>query len=340
VSNIVPHIESDSPLAKLRRVVLGVILPRTSGMVNLGDRILYSVTRLFALFIILLAALLVIEMLTGSWEALAKFGVIGFTTGTTWDPVFQVFGTAPTIVATIYKAILSLIIAVPISLGTAIYLALYAPDWLRTPISYLVETLAAIPSVIIGLWGLFVLVPIVRTVQVWLFENHSWFPWFNSPNAYFGVGIFAGGLVLAIMIIPIISAISRDLIRAVPREQMEALLALGATKWEAIWKVVLPHCRVGLIGAVGLGLGRSIGETMAVAMVGGNAFRMPATLFDPVHSMASKISSEFAEATYSLYLSSLFAVGLTLFVITIIVNLLAHVLVWRITRGERGGGFR
>lgn len=327
-------------MGRLLKAGTGVLLPRSTGVVNLGDRVLYSVTRLFALFVILLATLLVYEMVTGSWEALARFGVIGFVTGTTWDPVFQVFGTAPTIVATIYKAILALVIAVPISLGTAIFLALYAPEWLRTPIAYLVETLAAIPSVIIGLWGLFVLVPIVRTVQVWLFENHAWFPLFNSPNAYFGVGIFAGGLILAIMIIPIISAISRDLIRAVPREQMEAMMALGATKWEAIWKVVLPHCRVGLIGAVGLGLGRAIGETMAVAMVGGNAFKMPTTLFDPVHSMASKISSEFAEATYSLYLSSLFAVGLSLFVITIIINLLAHVLVWRITKGQRGEALR
>jgi phosphate transport system permease protein len=188
--------------------------------------------------------------------------------------------------------------------------------------------------VIIGLWGLFVLVPIIRSVQVWLKDNFGWFFLFDGP-ATFGVGIFAGGVVLALMITPIITAISRDLIRAVPRHQMEGMLALGATKWEAIWQSVLPYTRVGIVGAIGLGLGRAIGETMAVTMVGGNAFKMPTSLFDPVHSMASKIASEFAEATDSLYVSSLFYTGLTLFAITIIVNILAQVLVWQISRGRR-----
>lgn len=317
----------------LRRVLLGVLAPRRAGVINLGDRVLYNVTRLLAVSVLFLAAFLVFELFTNSWEAISKFK-LGFLTGTTWDPVAGEFSTAPTIVATIIKALLALLFAVPISIATAIYIALYLPNWLRAPVSYLVEGIAAIPSVIIGLWGLFVLVPIIRSVQVWLKGNFGWFFLFDGP-ATFGVGIFAGGVVLALMITPIITAISRDLIRAVPRHQMEGMLALGATKWEAIWQSVLPYTRVGIVGAIGLGLGRAIGETMAVTMVGGNAFKMPTSLFDPVHSMASKIASEFAEATDSLYVSSLFYTGLTLFAITIIVNIFAQLLVWQMSRGRR-----
>lgn len=323
-----------SPFLRIRGAAGDLFPERRVGIVNWGDRILYNVTRLLALFVVFLALLLVYELYSGSSEAIRQFG-LGFLTGTVWNPVTEEFSTLPTIAATIYKAILALVIAVPISVGSAVFLALYLPWWLRAPISYLVETLAAIPSVIIGLWGLFVMVPLIRHVQIWLKENFGWFPLFDGP-ATFGVGIFAGGLILAIMIIPIITAISRDLIRAVPRTQMEGMLALGATKWEAVWKTILPYTRVGLIGAVGLGFGRAVGETMAVTMVGGNAFRMPTSLFDPVHSMASKIASEFAEATYSLYLSSLFYVGLALFAITMIINLFAQLLIWHVSRGRRG----
>lgn len=215
------------------------LLARQAGKINWGDRILYQVTRFLALFVVLLAVLLAFEMYQGSKEAIQEFGV-SFLTGSIWNPVTEEFSTAPTIAATLYKAVLALLIAVPISIGSAVYLALYVPSWLRGPISYLVETLAAIPSVIIGLWGLFVLVPLVRQFQIWLKANFGWFPLFDGP-ATFGVGIFAGGLILAIMIIPIITAISRDLIRAVPRAQMEGMLALGATKWEAVWK---PSCPI------------------------------------------------------------------------------------------------
>jgi phosphate transport system permease protein len=247
--------------------------------------------------------------------------------------VKEEFGTLPTIVGTLLKAFLALLIAVPLSVGAAIYIALYSPRWLKTPLSYLVEALAAIPSVIYGLWGIFVLVPVVREVQLWLKDHFSWFPPFNGP-AVFGVGILAAGIILAIMITPIICAISRDIIRTVPRSQYEGMLALGSTKWEAIRKAILPYARVGIMGAVILGLGRALGETMAVTMVGGNAFDLIHSLFDPVHSMASHIASEFSEATYSLYVSSLIYVGLILFIITIIVNILAQLLIWRVSKGQ------
>ncbi|MFI5387386.1 MAG: phosphate ABC transporter permease subunit PstC [Fimbriimonadales bacterium] len=300
----------------------------------LGDGIFYSLTMIFALSIIVLTGILVFELFRGSWESIQRFG-LGFLVGTTWDPVAQIFGTLPTIVGTIAKAFLAVLIAVPISLGSAIYLALYAPRWLRNPLSYLVEMLAAIPSVVFGLWGLFILVPVVRAMQIWLKANFGWFPPFQGPAVY-GVGVLAAGIMLAIMISPIITAISRDLLRAVPRSQMEAMLALGATQWEAVWKAVLPYARVGLVGAVVLGLGRAIGETMAVTLVGGNAFKMLTSLFDPVHSMASQIASEFTEATYSLYVSSLIYVGLVLFGITIVLGLLSQLLIWRLSRGRVG----
>lgn len=301
---------------------------------GLGDRIFRLLALLFALSVILLAGVVVVELVLGSYESIRRFG-LGFLVGTTWDPVAEVFGTLPTIVGTLAKAVLALLIAVPVSLGSAVYLALFAPRWLRAPLSYLVELLAAIPSVVFGLWGLFVLVPLVRQLQIWLKANFEWFPLFQGPAVY-GVGVMAAGIMLAIMITPIITAISRDLLRAVPRAQMEAMLALGATPFEAVWKAVLPYARVGLIGAVVLGLGRAIGETMAVTLVGGNAFKMPTSLFDPVHSMASQIASEFTEATYSLYVSSLIYVGLVLFAITIILGLLSQLLIWRLSRGRVG----
>jgi phosphate transport system permease protein len=217
-------------------------------------------------------------------------------------------------------------------MGSAIFIAFYIPKGLRTLISYPIELLAGIPSIIFGLWGLFIMVPVIRVLQVWLKANFGWFPLFDGPAVY-GVGVLAGGVMLAIMITPIITAISRDILLTVPRNQVEAMLALGGTKWEAIWKVALPYARTGLIGAVILGLGRSIGETMAVTMVGGNNFNLPESLFDPVHSMASLIASEFAEATYSLYVSSLIYMGLVLFGITLIISLLAQMLIWRLSKG-------
>lgn len=282
--------------------------------------------------IIFIALLLAGDLVRGSWEAIRQFG-LRFLVGTTWDPVAREFGALPPAVGTLIKSAIALIIAVPISMGAAIFIAFYIPKSLRTFISYPIELLAGIPSIIFGLWGLFIMVPVIRVLQVWLKANFGWFPLFDGPAVY-GVGVLAGGVMLAIMITPIITAISRDILLTVPRSQIEAMLALGGTKWEAIWQVALPYARTGLIGAVMLGLGRSIGETMAVTMVGGNNFNLPETLFDPVHSMASLIASEFAEATYSLYVSSLIYMGLVLFGITLIVSLLAQMLIWRLAKGR------
>ena len=306
------------------------LLPRQAGSVRLGDRLFQLLVRMCSVFIIILALLLVGDLFRGSWEAIEHFG-LRFLVGTTWDPVTQEFGALPPAVGTLIKSAIALIIAVPISIGSAVFITFYIPKRFRSLISYPIELLAGIPSIIFGLWGLFIMVPVIRVIQVWLKANFGWIPIFDGPAVY-GVGVLAGAIMLAIMITPIITAISRDILLTVPRTQTEALLALGATKWEAIWKVALPYARTGLIGAVILGLGRSIGETMAVTMVGGNNFDLPHTLFDPIHSMASLIASEFAEATYSLYVSSLIYLGLVLFGITLIVSLLAQILIWRLSK--------
>jgi phosphate transport system permease protein len=297
-----------------------------------GDRLFYTLTHAAAIAIIVLAVLLLLDLFRGSWEAIVHFG-LRFLVGTTWDPVAHHFGVLPPAVGTLVKSLIAILIAVPISFGSAIFIAFYTPRQLRAIVSYPIELLASIPSIIFGLWGLFIMVPVVRILQVWLKANFRWFPLFDGPAVY-GVGVLSGGLMLAIMITPIITAISRDILLTVPRTQTEAMLALGATKWEAIWKVALPYARTGLVGAVILGLGRSIGETMAVTMVGGNNFDLPGSLFDPVHSMASLIASEFTEATYSLYVSSLIYVGLVLFAITLLVSLLAQLLIWRLSKGR------
>jgi phosphate transport system permease protein len=287
---------------------------------------------MLAFCVISLVLLLVLDLFRGAWEAIRQFGLT-FLVGTTWDPVTRQFGTLPTVIGTLVKAGIALLLAVPISLGSAIFIAFYIPRWLRPVISYPIELLAGIPSIVFGLWGLFVMVPVIRVVQIWLKAHFGWFVLFNGP-AVSGVGVLAGSMILTIMIIPIITAIARDILLTVPRTQIEGMLALGATKWEAIWKVALPYARTGLVGAVILGLGRAIGETMAVTMVGGNAFDLVHSLFDPVHSMASQIASEFTEATYSLYVSSLIYVGLVLFGITLVVSLLAQVLIWRLSKGR------
>lgn len=311
--------------------ILHSLLPRQAGSVRLGDRFFHFVVWMCGVVIIFLALLLVADLFRGSWEAIRYFG-LRFLIGTTWDPVAHEFGVLPPAVGTLVKSLIALMIAVPISIGSAIFIAYYTPRRLRTVVSYPIELLAGIPSIIFGLWGLFIMVPVIRVVQIWLKTNFGWFPLFSGPAVY-GVGVLAGAIILAIMITPIITAISRDILLTVPRTQVEAMLALGATKWEAIWKVALPYARTGLIGAVILGLGRSIGETMAVTMVGGNNFELPTTLFDPIHSMASLIASEFAEATYSLYVSSLIYTGLVLFGITFIISLLAQLLIWRLSKG-------
>ena len=255
-------------------------------VINFGDRVFYRITQGFAILVILLGLLLVMNLFSGAWQAIETFG-LKFLVGTTWDPVTRQFSTLPTIIGTLVKALIALSLAVPLSIACALFITFYIPKRLRPFISYPIELLAGIPSIVFGLWGLFIMVPIVRALQIWLKANFGWFPLFDGPAVY-GVGVLSGSFILAIMVTPIITAISRDILLTVPRPQIEGMLALGATKWEAISKVALPYSRIGLFGAVILGLGRAIGGTMAVTMVRGNAFAMIHSLFDPVHSMASR----------------------------------------------------
>lgn len=276
---------------------------------------------------ILLGMIIVLNI--DAMPAIRRFG-LSFFGSSSWNPVTDEFGALPAIYGTLLSSVISMVIAVPISLGAAIFLVELAPPAVRSPVSFLIEMLAAIPSVIIGLWGLFVLVPFVRTpIESWLGTRLGFLPFFMGPP--FGVGFLAAGIILAIMIIPIITAISRDAMRAVPDTQREAMLALGATKWETISQAVLPYCRSGLIGAAILGLGRALGETMAVTMVIGNGYALTPSLFAPGTTIASKIANEFNEASGDIYIGSLVELALILFAVTLLVNIIARLLVWRMT---------
>jgi phosphate transport system permease protein len=296
---------------------------------NLGDFIFEKLTLLFAVSVFLLVILMAYEMYTGSRLSIDKFGW-GFLTNSTWDPVTEIFGALPIIYGTIVSSIVALIITLPMSLGVAIFLSETAPPWLEKPLSFLVELLAGIPSVVYGLWGIFVLVPWLRdNVEPFLADHFGSLPFFKG--APYGFGMLAAIVILSIMVLPIISSISRDILKSVPQSQREAALALGATKWQSI-KIVLMDAKSGILGATMLGLGRAVGETMAVTMVIGNRPVISASLFDPSYTMASVIANEFTEATSDIYLSSLIQLALVLFVITIIINALARLLVWSLNR--------
>ncbi|MBI2864585.1 MAG: phosphate ABC transporter permease subunit PstC [Chloroflexi bacterium] len=301
---------------------------------NLPDVTFRLVALAFAGLIVLLVLAMAIAMAKSSWPAIQQFG-LGFLVGRTWDPVFKNFGALPFIYGTIVSSLLALLLAVPVSLGSAIFLAELAPAWVRGPISLMIELLAAIPSVVFGIWGIFVLNPWLRTsVEPMLGNNFGFFPLFQGPM--YGLGMLSAGLILAIMIVPTITAISREVLMAVPNSQREAMLALGATRWEMISKAVVSYARPGIVGAVVLGLGRAVGETMAVTMVIGNRHEISASLFAPGHTMASVIANEFSEATYNLYLAALVETGLVLLFVTILLNALARLLVWRIAGGPKG----
>ncbi len=302
---------------------------------RIGDRIFTRLTLFFSALMAAILLVLLIALGIDAWPAIQKFG-LSFITSVEWDPVNEVFGALPAIYGTLLSSLIGLIIAVPISLGAAIFLSELAPDWMRRPCSFLIEMLAAIPSVIIGLWGLYVMVPFIRDpIETWLGSNLGFIPIFSGPP--FGVGFLSAGIILAIMIIPIITAVSREVVAAVPLTQREAMLALGATRWEVITRSVLPYCRSGLVGGVILGLGRALGETMAVTMVIGNAYALTPSLFSPGATIASKIASEFNEASGDLYIGSLIELALVLFAITLLVNIIARLLVWR-TVSVRGTG--
>jgi phosphate transport system permease protein len=294
-----------------------------------GDRIFSNLTLVFALVIVGILIGLVVVLNIGAMPAIRQFG-LSFVSSSSWNPVREEFGALPAIYGTLLASAIGLIIAVPISLGTAIFLVELAPPRLSGPASLIIEMLAAIPSVIIGLWGLFVLVPFVRSpIESWLGSKLGFLPLFQGPP--FGVGFLAAGIILAFMVTPIITAVSRDAMRAVPSQQREAMLALGATRWETIRQAVLPYCRSGLVGAIILGLGRALGETMAVTMVIGNSYALTASLFSPGATIASKIASEFSEASGGVFIGSLVELALILFAVTLLVNVVARVLVWRMT---------
>jgi phosphate transport system permease protein len=282
--------------------------------------------------VIAIMALFFYELTSRSKLSIARFG-FGFFTGNTWDPVAGDFGAMPFIYGTLVSSLLALILAVPLAVGVSVFVTELCPRSLRGIISFTVELLAAIPSVIYGLWGIFVLAPILRTyVQPWLAKYLGWTGFFSGPA--YGIGMLAAGIILAIMIIPIIASITREVLVAVPQSQREAVLALGATRWEMVRMAVLRNARVGIAGGIILGLGRAIGETMAVTMLIGNRPEVAKSLFAPAYTMASVIANEFSEATDDLYLSSLVEIGLVLLIVTVIVNAFARLLVWSITRGH------
>ncbi|MEI8256359.1 MAG: phosphate ABC transporter permease subunit PstC, partial [Deltaproteobacteria bacterium] len=283
-----------------------------------------------ALAILGLLGLLVFVIVRGSRLALSAFGP-HFLVERVWDPVASHFGAATFIYGTIVSSAIALVVAVPLGIGIAVFLVELAPARARGPIGFLVELLAAIPSIVYGLWGLFVLAPIVRDrIAPVLGTTLGFLPLFRGRSH--GVGMLTAGLILAVMILPYIAAVSRDVLAAVPREQREASLALGATQWETIWRIVLPYGRAGIAGAVILALGRALGETMAVTMVIGNNPQIAASLFEPGYTMSAVIANEYAEASSPLYLSALTEVGLLIFVVTFAVNAAARALIWRMSR--------
>jgi len=295
-----------------------------------GDDIAYLITLAFAVGVVLLGVLLVLQLWWQSSLAREKFGW-QFLISSVWNPVTEQFGALPFIYGTLVTSGVALVVAVPLGLGAAIFLAELAPRALSEVMTFVIELLAAIPSVIIGLLGIFVLVPVLRIyIGPALQSVFGFLPIFAGP--IYGVGLITAGLVLAIMIVPFIITVSREILLAVPADQREAALALGATRWESTWKVVVPYARSGIIGSIFLALARALGETMAVTMVIGNAPLISTSLFAPGNTIASVIANEFAEAMGTLNLQALIELGLVLFAVTIVINALARLLVLATTR--------
>ncbi len=300
-----------------------------------SDRIYQRTLTAFALSLPLLILVILGVLLVSALPAIKAFGP-SFLWTSTWDPVAEVYGAAPMIFGTLASSLLALLIAVPLALSVAIFLTEFSPRWLRQPVAFLVELLAAIPSVVYGTWGIFVLIPFLRQHVVPVLKAlFGWTPFLQG--VFYGNSLLAGGIILAIMIVPYIAAVSREVLLAVPTAQREAALAMGATRWETVRSAVLPYGRAGLIGAIILGLGRALGETMAVTMVIGNRHDIGVSLLQPAYTMAAAIANEFSEATTNMYLSALFEVGLILFVLTVVVNAVARILIWRVARGAAVG---
>jgi phosphate transport system permease protein len=319
--------------AKAALKIEATTAPLLQGKVNeLPDVLFGWAMRLCGLAVVVLLGLIVYQLVVGSELSWHAFGWKFFGLSD-WNPVSDQYGALPFMYGTIVSSLLSLVIAVPLSVGVAVFITEMCPVGLRGILSFTTELLAAIPSVVYGLWAIFVLVPILREcVQPFLAKTLGWTGLFSGPP--YGIGMLAAGVILAIMIIPIISSIAREVLTVVPQHQREAVLALGATRWEMIRMGVLRNARAGIVGAVILGLGRALGETMAVTMVIGNRPEIAKSLFAPGYTMASVLANEFTEATGDLYLSALIEIGLALFFVTIVVNALARLMVWSVTRGQ------
>jgi phosphate transport system permease protein len=298
---------------------------------SFADGVFRSLLIICAVALVAVVGLILFELVSQSRLTIGKFG-FKFLVKSIWDPVDENFGALPFIYGTVVSSLVALVIALPLSLATALFLTEICPRRLRAILSLLVELLSAIPSVIYGLWGIFVLAPFLRVyVQPFLAKYLGWTGLFTGPK--YGYGMLAAGVILAIMILPIISSITREVIMAVPRQQREAALALGATKWEMLRMAVLRNARAGIMGAVILGLGRAFGETLAVTMLIGNRPEIAKSLFAPGYTLASVVANEFSEAFGAMHLSALMEAALILFAITLIVNALAMLLVWSVTRG-------
>jgi phosphate transport system permease protein len=332
-----PRLPGPQPVAKSEVAASKAQAPLvTSKPGRWGDTAFYFLMFGCGLTVLALVGLIVYQLLTKSSLSWHAFG-FKFFFSSDWDPVNDQYGALPFVYGTIVSSILALIIAVPLAIGVAVFITEMSPPWLRGPLAFTTELLAAIPSVIYGLWAIFVLVPLLRLyVEPWLARYFGWSGLFAGQP--FGIGMLAAGVILAIMVIPIISSITREVMTAVPQQQREAVLALGATRWEMIRTGVLRNARAGIMGGVILGLGRALGETMAVTMVIGNRPEIARSLLAPGYTMASVIANEFSEASGDLYLSSLVEIGLALFIVTIIVNVIAQILVWTVTRGTPARG--
>jgi phosphate transport system permease protein len=301
-----------------------------------GDEIARLVTFLFAASVVVITLLLVVELWIGSALPRHKFGLSFFVTRV-WDPIAEQFGALPFIYGTCVTAAVALLIAVPLGIGAAIFLAELAPQKLSDPLQFFIDLLAAVPSVIYGVLGVFIVVPLMREwIQPALKKTLGFIPLFQGPA--YGVGFFTAGIVLAIMVIPYIISVSREVLMSVPRDQREAALALGSTRWESTWRVVVPFAKAGIMGSIFLALARALGETMAVTMVIGNTPTISASLFSPGYSIAAVIANEFTEATGDVYLASLIELGLVLFLLTFVLNGLARLLMLLTTRRGSGMG--
>jgi phosphate transport system permease protein len=310
-----------------------VSLSSSRPAVSRGDRVFKGLTAAFAGLVLVLAFLVAWELYLSARPAIGKFGW-GFLTSSDWDPVQEMFGSVPFVYGTLASSLLALLVAAPLGLGIALFLTELSPQRLREPVGFLVEILAAIPSVVYGLWGMFVLAPFMRTVVDPFLMKWIGPPFFAPPST--GLSLLTAGIILAIMILPTVTAISREVFEAVPNVYRESALALGATKWESIQLAVVKASKTGVVGALMLGLGRALGETMAVTMVIGNKPEVSINLIAASHSMASVIANEFSEAVSDMHVSALAAMGLLLMALTLVLNILARLLVWATTRKFQG----